>query len=89
MIARVREGERELFEVLVERYKRGIANFIGAGVRVPTPEWGLMIASGAQNMITGQWWIAFFPGLAMSLAVLGFALVGDSLREVLDPARRR
>jgi len=64
-------------------------SFIGAGVRVPTPEWGLMIASGAQNMITGQWWIAFFPGVAMSLAVLGFALVGDSLREVLDPARRR
>jgi peptide/nickel transport system permease protein len=64
-------------------------SFIGAGVRVPTPEWGLMIASGAQNMITGQWWIAFFPGIAMSLAVLGFALVGDSLRDVLDPARRR
>ena len=64
-------------------------SFIGAGVRVPTPEWGLMISQGAQNMITGQWWIAFFPGVAMSLAVLGFALVGDALRDVLDPARRR
>jgi peptide/nickel transport system permease protein len=64
-------------------------SFVGAGVRVPTPEWGLMIAQGAQNMITGQWWIAFFPGVAMSLAVLGFALVGDALRNVLDPARRR
>lgn len=64
-------------------------SFIGAGVRVPTPEWGLMIAQGAQNMITGQWWIAFFPGVAMSIAVLGFALVGDALRDVLDPARRR
>jgi peptide/nickel transport system permease protein len=64
-------------------------SFIGAGVRVPTPEWGLMIASGAQNMITGQWWIAFFPGVAMSVAVLGFALLGDSLRDILDPARRR
>jgi peptide/nickel transport system permease protein len=64
-------------------------SFIGAGVRVPTPEWGLMIAQGAQNMITGQWWIAFFPGVAMSLAVLGFALVGDALRNVLDPAKRR
>jgi len=64
-------------------------SFIGAGVRVPTPEWGLMIASGAQNMITGEWWIAFFPGVAMSLAVLGFALVGDSLREILDPTQRR
>ncbi len=64
-------------------------SFIGAGVRVPTPEWGLMIASGAQNMITGQWWIAFFPGVAMSLAILGFALVGDALRDILDPTRRR
>lgn len=64
-------------------------SFIGAGVRVPTPEWGLMIASGAQNMITGQWWIAFFPGVAMSLTILGFALVGDALREILDPTKRR
>ncbi len=64
-------------------------SFIGAGVRVPTPEWGLMIAQGAQNMITGQWWIAFFPGVAMSLAVLGFALVGDALGNILDPAKRR
>jgi peptide/nickel transport system permease protein len=63
-------------------------SFLGAGVRVPTPEWGLMISQGAQNMITGQWWIAFFPGVAMSLAVLGFALVGDALAQVLDPARR-
>ena len=45
-------------------------SFIGAGVRVPTPEWGLMIASGAQNMITGQWWIAFFPGLMIALTVV-------------------
>jgi peptide/nickel transport system permease protein len=64
-------------------------SFIGAGVRVPTPEWGLMIASGAGYMITGQWWIALFPGIAMSLTVLGFALVGDSLRDVLDPTKRR
>jgi peptide/nickel transport system permease protein len=64
-------------------------SFIGAGVRVPTPEWGLMIASGAQNMITGEWWIAFFPGVAMSMAVLGFALVGDALRDILDPTQRR
>lgn len=52
--------------------------FVGAGVRVPTPEWGLMIAGGAQNMITGQWWIAFFPGVALGLTVLGFALLGDA-----------
>ena len=40
-------------------------------------------------MITGQWWIALFPGIAMSLAVLGFALVGDALRDFLDPTKRR
>lgn len=64
-------------------------SFVGAGVRVPTPEWGSMIAVGAQNMITGQWWPALFPGIAIALTVLGFALVGDSLELMLDPVRRR
>lgn len=54
-------------------------SFVGAGVRVPTAEWGLMIASGAQNMITGQWWIALFPGIALGATVLGFAMLGSSL----------
>lgn len=64
-------------------------SFVGAGVQVPTPEWGSMIAVGAQNMITGQWWPALFPGLAIALTVFGFALVGDSLELMLDPVRRR
>jgi peptide/nickel transport system permease protein len=63
-------------------------SFVGAGVRVPTPEWGSMIAVGAQNMITGQWWPALFPGIAIALTVLGFALIGDSLELMLDPVRR-
>jgi peptide/nickel transport system permease protein len=63
-------------------------SFVGAGVRVPTPEWGSMIAVGAQNMITGQWWPAVFPGLAIAVTVLGFALIGDSLELMLDPVRR-
>lgn len=63
-------------------------SFIGAGIRPPTPEWGSIIATGSQYMITGQWWIALFPGLALSLSVFGFALVGDGLREYVDPARR-
>lgn len=63
-------------------------SFVGAGVRVPTPEWGSMIAVGAQNMITGQWWPALFPGVAIALTVLGFALIGDSLELMLDPVRR-
>jgi len=64
-------------------------SFVGAGVRVPTPEWGSMIAVGAQNMITGQWWPAVFPGIAIAITVLGFALIGDSLELMLDPVRRR
>ena len=64
-------------------------SFVGAGVRVPTPEWGLMIARGASNMITGQWWTALFPGLALGSAVFGFALAGDGLRVYLDPKQRR
>ena len=64
-------------------------SFVGAGVRVPTPEWGLMIAQGAPTMISGKWWTALFPGLALGSAVFGFALVGDGLRVYLDPKQRR
>jgi peptide/nickel transport system permease protein len=63
-------------------------SFIGAGIRPPTPEWGSIISTGSQYMITGQWWIAVFPGLALSLSVFGFALLGDGLREYLDPTKR-
>jgi len=63
-------------------------SFVGAGIRPPTAEWGTMIAEGAPNMITGQWWISLFPGLALGLAVLGFALAGDSLRAMLDVRSR-
>jgi peptide/nickel transport system permease protein len=64
-------------------------SFVGAGVPIPTPEWGSMIAIGAPNMMTGQWWTAFFPGLALGLTILGYALVGDGLRYYLDPLNRR
>ena len=60
-------------------------SFIGAGVRMPTPEWGLMVSGGAQQMILGVWWVALFPGLAIVLSVLSFALLGDALREMIDP----
>ncbi len=63
-------------------------SFIGAGVQVPTPEWGSMISIGAATIITGQWWASFFPGLAIMVTVLGFALFGDFLRVYLDPERR-
>ncbi len=64
-------------------------SFVGAGVPVPTPEWGSMIAIGAPNMMTGQWWTALFPGLALGITILGYALVGEGLREYFDPVRRR
>ncbi len=59
-------------------------SFVGAGVRVPTPEWGSMIAVGASSIITGQWWPSLFPGLALSTAVFGFALLGDGVARFLD-----
>lgn len=54
-------------------------SFVGAGVRIPTPEWGSMIAVGAENIYTGVWWTSLFPGLALATAVLGFALLGDAV----------
>jgi peptide/nickel transport system permease protein len=63
-------------------------SFVGAGVSTPTPEWGSMIAIGAQDMITGQWWPALFPGLALGITVFGFAVVGDYGRQLLDPTAR-
>ncbi|MGI9332421.1 MAG: ABC transporter permease [Gammaproteobacteria bacterium] len=60
-------------------------SFVGAGVPVPTPEWGSMIAIGAPNMMTGQWWTALFPGIVLGLTILGYALVGDGLKQYLDP----
>jgi peptide/nickel transport system permease protein len=64
-------------------------SFVGAGVPVPTPEWGSMISIGAQNMMTGQWWTALFPGLALGITILGYSLVGDGLRVYLDPVNRQ
>jgi peptide/nickel transport system permease protein len=64
-------------------------SFIGAGVRPPTPEWGSMIAMGFQNMVTGEWWPSLFPGLALSITVFGFSLVGSSIEVLTDPAKRR
>ncbi len=64
-------------------------SFVGAGIPVPEPELGSMISIGAQNMITGEYWTSLFPGIALGLMVLGFALVGDGLRNLLNPTKRR
>ncbi len=63
-------------------------SFLGLGAQPPTPEWGLMVSTGRTFFLT-NWWIVTFPGLAIFIAVLSFNLVGDGLREILDPKMRR
>ncbi len=58
--------------------------FLGLGAQPPLPEWGAMIAAGRQNILE-QWWISAMPGLAIFVVSLGFNLLGDGLRDVLDP----
>lgn len=59
-------------------------SFIGMGAQPPSPEWGAMIVAGRDYLRTA-WWTCTFPGVALTLAVLGFNLVGDGLRDALDP----
>jgi len=63
-------------------------SFIGLGIQPPQSEWGSMTAEGAQYIVTGEWWLFLFPGLAIVLMVLSFNLIGDSLRDFLDPRMR-
>jgi peptide/nickel transport system permease protein len=61
-------------------------SFLGLGAQEPTPEWGLMVSQG-QGYFTTQWWLVTFPGAAILLAAVAFNLLGDGLREILDPRR--
>jgi peptide/nickel transport system permease protein len=63
-------------------------SFIGLGIQAPTPEWGIMVAEGARFITSGQWWLVAFPGLALMLTVLCFNLLGDGMRDILDPRMR-
>jgi peptide/nickel transport system permease protein len=63
-------------------------SFIGLGIQPPQSEWGQMTAEGAGYVVSGEWWLVLFPGLAIMLTVLAFNLVGDTLRDVLDPRMR-
>ena len=62
-------------------------SFLGIGVQAPTPSWGSMVAEG-QDYLLNAWWISTFPGLAIVLTVVAFNLVGDGLRDALDPRLR-
>jgi peptide/nickel transport system permease protein len=64
-------------------------SFIGLGITPPTAEWGIMVAEGATNILSGYWWLAIFPGAALTLTVLCFNLLGDGLRDVIDVRTRR
>ncbi len=61
-------------------------SFLGLGAQDPTPDWGLMVAEG-QNYFTTAWWVVTFPGLAILLTAFAFTLLGDGLRDLLDPKR--
>src|SRR5438876_192295 len=63
-------------------------SFIGLGIQPPQSEWGQMTAEGAGYVVSGEWWLVLFPGLAIMLTVLAFNLVGDTLRDLLDPRMR-
>lgn len=62
--------------------------FLGLGAQPPTPEWGAMLSDGYKFLTIGAWWVLLFPGLAIMLSVLGFNLLGDGLRDALDPRLR-
>ena len=62
--------------------------FLGLGAQPPTPEWGTMLAD-AREFIQRAWWVVTFPGLAILITVLAFNLMGDGLRDALDPRLRR
>jgi peptide/nickel transport system permease protein len=62
--------------------------FLGLGAQPPTPEWGAMLADGYKFLTIGAWWVLLFPGAAIMLTVLGFNLLGDGLRDALDPRMR-
>ena len=64
-------------------------SYLGLGVQIPTPSWGNMLQDGQRDLIMGAWWMTVFPGMAIFLTVLAFNLMGDGLRDALDPRHRK
>jgi peptide/nickel transport system permease protein len=68
--------------------RESLLSFLGLGIQPPTPSWGMMLAEGRDYML-GEWWLAAFPGFAIFLSALGINLLGDALRDLLDPHMRK
>ncbi len=68
--------------------RESLLSFLGLGIQPPTPSWGMMLAEGRDYMLL-QWWLAAFPGFAIFLAALGINLLGDALRDLVDPHLRK
>jgi peptide/nickel transport system permease protein len=62
-------------------------SFVGLGVQPPKPSWGTMLADARGYVFSGEWWLPVFPGVAISFTVIGFNLLGDALRDILDPRK--
>lgn len=75
-------------EVARSIIRESLLSFLGLGIQPPTPSWGTMLAEGRDYMLI-QWWLAAFPGMAIFLAALGINLLGDALRDVIDPHLRK
>jgi len=63
--------------------------FLGVGIPPPTPTWGNMLADSLNAGLVPPWWLVLFPGCAITLTVLAFNLLGDGIRDILDPRLRR
>lgn len=63
-------------------------SFVGLGVQPPRPSWGNMLAEARNYLLSGEWWMSVFPGACISVSVIAINLLGDSLRDVLDPRHR-
>jgi peptide/nickel transport system permease protein len=59
-------------------------SYLGLGIRPPTAEWGVLVADGTQYINSGEWWISVFPGILIILAVVGFNLIGDQMRGIVE-----
>jgi peptide/nickel transport system permease protein len=64
-------------------------SFIGVGIRPPAPSWGFLLSEARNYVVSGEWWMTLFPGLAITITALTFNFMGDTLRDALDPKIRR